>query len=249
MLVRISADARGIGERLGLVRYCLRTALARLGWPGDAATVTLRGVRYHVRAGGSELGAYLEINLDRAYERARGFAAGEGDVVVDVGANVGVYTLRQALRGARVYAFEPDPDAFRRLERNVAANRPPGHVEIFGLALGASPGRASLARSGATVLTRVLPDAEGEVDVATLDQVVGRLGLSAVDLLKLDVEGSEAEVLRGGIEALAVTRRVVMEYHSPALLRQATAILAAAGFSRLQSNPPYAYFVAEVHGG
>jgi FkbM family methyltransferase len=244
MLARIAADAGGPRERLGLLRYCVRRALGSLGWPGETAVVTLGGVHYRVRIGGAELGAYLEVNVERAYEQVPGFAAGAGDVVLDVGANVGLFTLRQALRGASVYAFEPDPDVFRRLRSNVETNRTPGRVEIFRQALGASPGRATLARTDQTVLTRVLPGADGEVDVVTLDQVVGELGLPVVDLLKLDVEGAEADVLRGGIRALAVTRRVVMEYHSPELLRQATAILGAASFSRLGSKPPYAYFVA-----
>jgi FkbM family methyltransferase len=246
MLARIAADAQGVGEGFGLACYCVRRALVRLGWPFDTATVTLRGVRYLVRVGGAELGAYLEINLERAYEQLPGFATGPGEVILDVGANVGLFTLRQALRGARVYAFEPDPDAFWRLQSNVAANRTPGRVDVFRRALGARPGRATLARSHETVLTRVLPGAHGEVDVATLDQVVGELGLPVIDLLKLDVEGDEANILRGGVRALAVIGRVVMEYHDPELLDQVTGVLAAAGFTRLGSKPPYAYFARDV---
>lgn len=246
MLARIATDARGVGEVFSLVRYCVRRALARLGWPSDTATVTLRGVRYLVRVGGAELGAYLEINLDRAYERHPGFATGPGEVVLDVGANVGLFTLRQALRGARVYAFEPDPEAFRRLQGNVEANRTPGRVDVFRRALGARPGHATLARSRETVLTRVLHDAHGEVDVVTLDQVVDELGLPVIDLLKLDVEGDEANILGGGARALAVTRRVVMECHGPELLDQVTGVLTAAGFTRLGSKPPYAYFARDV---
>jgi len=246
---RIAADARGVGEGFSLVRYGLRRTLVRLGLPSRTATVTLRGVRYLVRVGGAELGAYLEVNLERAYEQLPGFATGPGEVVLDVGANVGLFTLRQALHGAHVYAFEPDPDAFSRLQRNVAANRTPGRVDLFHRALGERPGRATLARSHGTVLTRVLPDARGEVDVVTLDQVVGDLGLPAIDLLKLDVEGDEANILRGGARALAVTRRVVMEYHGPELLDQATAVLAGAGFTRLGSRPPYAYFARDGRHG
>jgi FkbM family methyltransferase len=248
MLARIASDAQGVGERLGLARYCLRTALCKLGWPRGTTVVRLRGIRYQVRISGAELGAHFEVNVGRRYEQVPGFTPGPGDIVLDVGANVGLFTLRQAFRGAHVYAFEPNPDAFRRLRTNVEMNQPIGRVELFRQALGGSSGRAILACSDATVETRIVPDADGDVDIVTLDQVVAELRLSAVSLLKLDVEGAEVDILRAGVRALGITRRVVMEYHSSELLRHAAAVLGAAGFTRLGSAPPYAYFVAEVPG-
>ena len=72
----------------------------------------------------SELSSYFEIYLQRVYERDVSFAARPQDVVFDVGANIGVYSIRQAQREASVYAFEPNPDAFSRLKRNIALNAP-----------------------------------------------------------------------------------------------------------------------------
>jgi FkbM family methyltransferase len=236
--------AQGPKERLGVVRYIAQNAINRCFGGHRTTTVTLRGVHYQIRVNGAELSPYHEINIQRVYECVFGFETGPGDVVLDIGANVGIFAVRQALRGACVYAFEPNPEAFSRLRSNVEANLLPGAVATYHKAVGISPGRAALRRSNATVATRVVPDAGTEIEVVTLDQIVTELGLDAVSLLKLDVEGAEVDILRGGGYALRVVKRVVMECHSPDLLREVCSVLAAAGFAVVRSNYPYAYFVA-----
>jgi hypothetical protein len=63
----------------------------------------------------------------------------------------------------------------------------------------------------------------------TLDRVVPP-GMSRIDLLKVDVEGAEMEVLRGASRVLGITQRIVLEFHSHALLLQVQEILARNGF-------------------
>jgi FkbM family methyltransferase len=127
-----------------------------------------------------------------------------GDVLYDVGANVGAYTLVAAVGvpGARVVAFEPSPANFAALCANVELNAVAGSVIAVPLALGdrarwerlggdsAVPGAApSLGAGASSDATTVLVD--------TLDDVVERYGLPAPDHLKIDVEGAELEVLLG----------------------------------------------------
>ncbi|MDA4112486.1 MAG: FkbM family methyltransferase [Thaumarchaeota archaeon] len=123
-------------------------------------------------------------------------------VFVDVGANVGGYSVRAGAKGMKVFAFEPNPDIFRLMKRNAEIN----HVSLdaFQCALGSSNGQARLLVNGAS---SSISSEEGiPVEMRTLDS----FSLPAVDLVKIDVESYELEVLQGA-------RRTLEEYH-PALM-------------------------------
>jgi FkbM family methyltransferase len=126
-----------------------------------------------------------------------------GDLFVDVGANVGSYTI---LAGAAAktfcVSFEPSPESFEALSRNVELNGIGERVTLVRAAVGERPGRARLT-SGLGPMNHIV--AEGhraeatEVEVMTLD---GALGALRPTLLKIDVEGFEAEILRGASRVL-----------------------------------------------
>jgi uncharacterized protein (UPF0210 family) len=82
-----------------------------------------------------------------------------------------------------------------------------------------------------------VPADEGldSVPIVTLDTLCQDLGVTMIDLLKIDVEGSELEVLQGGPEMLRVTRRVVVEVNEPSTIRDVIQLLQAAGFSAIHS--------------
>jgi hypothetical protein len=67
----------------------------------------------------------------------------------------------------------------------------------------------------------------------TMDQVVRALGISRIDLLKLDVEGFELDVLKGANETLQLVDRVILEYHSPELGRRTVELFARQGLEIL----------------
>lgn len=131
----------------------------------------------------------------------------DGGVFVDVGANVGAYSLRAASKGMRVISFEPNPENARLLRRNAELNDVV--VDLRPHALGAAEGRASISQNGAT--SRIGSDMPGvDVDVRTLDG----LQLDRVDLMKVDVEGYELDVLRGAAQTLARTHpALLIEMH------------------------------------
>lgn len=131
-----------------------------------------------------------------------------GGFFVDVGANVGVYTLWAARcvgEEGRVEAFEPVPEPRAWLERNVALNGFT-QVSILPKGLGESPGRITLYRPlrASGLSSRYLAERDGpvEVEVTTLDDHFAD-GRATPDLLKIDVEGMELEVLKGGRALLA----------------------------------------------
>ncbi len=126
-----------------------------------------------------------------------------GDLFVDVGANVGSYTiLASGASRADSIAVEPIPGTFARLKRNVEANGIEARVELVNAGCGAAPGRLRFTTGFDTVNRVTTPeDPNGiDVDVRTLDSICGeRIPV----LVKVDVEGFEREVLRGAFRCLA----------------------------------------------
>lgn len=136
-----------------------------------------------------------------------------GDLFVDVGANIGSYTvLAAAGTGAACIAFEPGTVAFAWLEGNVRFNGVADRTELHQQALGARLGQVALTADGDTVNHIVTDPAAGSrtetVAMTTLDKALaGRTPL----MLKIDVEGFETEVLNGAIQTLnAPTLRCVL---------------------------------------
>ena len=120
--------------------------------------------------------------------------------VIDVGANIGYYSLCLEPFANRVIAVEPDPRSFARLE---AATRCSGKIETLQTAISDTCGSGSLQLGGAPEMSSLsLLPAEGgdviDVPLVTLDELANRLELDHVKLVKIDVEGMTLSVLQGG---------------------------------------------------
>lgn len=143
-------------------------------------------------------------------------------VVADVGGHHGAFTLLAAEKVGplgRVLAFEPNPAPRHRLVRNVAVNDL-RHVTVYAEALSDRVERARLFLSGdssrsgnASLVLRDGVDGSAgtvEVEAALLDDVVEEAGIDRLDVMKIDVEGSEHRVIEGGRGALDAFRPAVI---------------------------------------
>ncbi len=133
-------------------------------------------------------------------------------VFVDVGAHVGQYTLvASPIVGPTggVHAFEPDPDTFSLLARNVAANQlrnvHANREALFSEERKQSLFLSSVADVGSNSLALPARPAResSEVECLTLDGYLRARGVTRVDVMKIDVEGAEYHVLRGATDQLA----------------------------------------------
>nr|WP_246361773.1 FkbM family methyltransferase [Neomicrococcus lactis] len=130
-----------------------------------------------------------------------------GGLVVDVGANIGNHSIYfAASKGAKVVAFEPQPQIARILQRNIEVNFLDNLVEIRRCALGearaVAHGQLSKGNFGATKMIL----GEGDIQVSTLDDENFN---DRVRILKVDAEGMDLAVLRGGESLIERDRPVI----------------------------------------
>jgi len=167
-----------------------------------------------------------EIYEDRVYERC--FQVETGEVVVDVGANIGVFTLhawKKIGKQGKVVSIEPESKNYRLLCTNTRVNNC-RNVFPLNVALSDFEGEAAFYVKDVGVEHTLLPKtALGfdtrttrvvQVEVRTLSSVLCHLGIRAVDFLKIDVEGSEMEVLKGAVDFLSdkrIKKISVAAYH------------------------------------
>jgi len=207
--------------RFGLARLASRDGYVQaraapfdLTFTGPGADVITRHIY--------RLGAHEPVITRYLLEHVR---LGPGDVALDVGANIGWYSVlldRLSEPGAQIFAFEPDPKTYGLLTRNLAANAA-ARVTALNLALGEADGTAQLRRykdSNNGRHTLIATPRAGEtvqVAVRTLESFwrAQRLGERPIRVLKIDVEGFEYFVLRGAGELLGRCENVLLEY-SPA---------------------------------
>jgi FkbM family methyltransferase len=230
---------------------CLRRAGSprALGKAVDHAIYSLRQELVKVRIG--KFDSYIRLNDPFHYDLVLGLhepAVGEwlsrnlrkGMTVVDVGANVGSYTLligEMVGREGRVFALEADPETATTLRKNVELNGQTW-VEVIEGAAYKTCGEIQLGRAMASTGYSGLYYEKAlewiRVPALTLDSLVERIGLGRIDLVKIDVEGAENDVLEGMKLLLGKYRPTLLIELHPHLVPETTQVparLEAAGYS------------------
>ena len=136
--------------------------------------------------------------------------------VIDVGANIGWYTLLAAVVARRVVALEPEPRNFTLLSRSVALNGL-HNVELRQEVVSDREGEVDLYLSdtnkgGHSIVWK--GPSSVKVHSTTLEQIVGELGILSIDLLKIDAESAEPRILRGftkGLES-GLAKYIILEF-------------------------------------
>lgn len=159
--------------------------------------------------------AYYVGDLDRKITWICGRIVRPGDTVMDIGANIGLVTVWLAdLVGpaGKVYAFEPNPNLHTGLQSTLLRNRL-SNVVLNTVALGKertmlelrvpqdNVGKASLVRHSELDVSAVF-----QVPVVPLSDIVTEQGIKSIRLIKIDVEGFEAEVFKGAEQVLRTIR-------------------------------------------
>jgi len=165
-------------------------------------------------------GMILEVWHDEIYT-GRFYTPAPGDVVIDAGANIGLFSLLVARRQpqCKVLAFEPFDENFRLLTENLAGAGASG-VRAFSLALAGESGTASMSDVGTRSQDHQLaaspsPGTEKRsVRTCSLFEVFRMANADVIQMFKCDIEGSERELFAGAdTDTLRRCQRYAIEYH------------------------------------
>ena len=193
-----------------------RTIMA-LGWPLD---VEFRGCRVRIEGRNNLMDYGLLLHPGYNGDEIGFLAAGcrEGGVCVDIGANIGLYSLplaRAVGASGRVIAIDANPGVLARLEFNARAS---GLSQVVPLhcAVGEHDGRVDLAiRRDDLSIVSVRDNATGAIEMRPLLDILRGLGVTRIDALKIDIEGHEDAALVPFFAAAPMDLlpgRVVVEY-------------------------------------
>jgi FkbM family methyltransferase len=156
-----------------------------------------------------------------------------GDVVFDVGANAGFYTLLAALRSTpagQVIAFEPLPQNARYVNQHIQLNRLT-NVRVIEAAVGDFVGQGRFAVHQKNAEGRLSADGEMNVRVVSLDQLRADGEIPVPNVMKIDVEGGELAVLQGARRLLTQAHPTIfLATHGDAVHHQCCALLRSIGY-------------------
>ena len=148
--------------------------------------------------------------------------SGSGDTVMDIGAHVGVFSVRAARKwpASRIVAIEPSEGSFSYLSRNVSENRLTNVTAIRAACAGSSGTSLLHAKAGHAQATSLYDTGQGGgrsqqvTETVSLGELFTRQQVDRCSLLKMDCEGAEYEILfHAGAETLERVKRIAMEYH------------------------------------
>jgi FkbM family methyltransferase len=164
-----------------------------------------------------------EIFFHSTYDRSYQFK--NGDIVVDAGARIGTFAAKASAavgEEGRIIAIEPEPRNFACLKKNIKANRLHNLIPIPRM-LWSERRQLSLYLSANAASHSAYCDAfygsTGEsilVEADSLDNILEGLGIGSADFIKMDIEGSEIEALKGMRKALASHARMAIAAYHPA---------------------------------
>ncbi len=213
-------------------------------------------VRLPRRSAPASLDSLTEHLRDRVHARAAGFTAEDAGVVVDVGANEGIYAACRFAENAslRMILVEPVPRTFSVLIETLLRNRSvssPGGESSFAAVRGLAGDLPCVRQAGSDLLeyspqvstiasrsltskgprwAKSLATATLRCPVISIDMLCGAHGVEDIDVLKVDAEGDELQVLAGSRQILRRTRRVVVEFHGRRNAAGCRNLLESSGF-------------------
>lgn len=136
-----------------------------------------------------------------------------GGVVIDLGANIGAFSIYAAKHGAIVYAIEPEPHNLEALKNNIEINNLTNNIHICPYAISDYKGTTVINDNGGGSTIKDGHTIGSEVEVMPFNNFFDLYNINNVDVLKIDIEGAEVEVILGASkENLQKCKYITMEF-------------------------------------
>lgn len=168
----------------------------------------------YFRPGTADLTTFREIFLREEYKLDLP-ASLHPKIIIDAGANIGFTSIFLAHRypGANIYSLEPEPSNFKLLHKNTEGypNIKPIHAAVW-----PQDGILEITDRGFGLRGFMVEEAKGKgtgVSAVSIDSLIRQYAIQNIDILKMDIEGSEKEVFEGNTNWLAFTTCLVIEVH------------------------------------
>jgi FkbM family methyltransferase len=214
-------EVRGLREKVAFCRYVASGRLTRAASGKGEMVVNFRQAKLCFGCGAAELQSYLEIFMEDDYCLAEVAIKDARSVIIDVGSNIGIFSLAAAKRfpKTRIYSLEPGVGTFNRFLQNISLNHATA-IMPFNAAAWCDCGTVEFTDETASTASRIDGHSGRAVNAISLDAFCREHSIARVALLKIDAEGAEVEILKGAKEILPETDRVVVECHSWSLAEE-----------------------------
>jgi FkbM family methyltransferase len=134
------------------------------------------------------------------------------EVVVDIGANIGTFSIYAAYYGAKVFAIEPEPNNLESLIKNIELNGMKDLIKPVAVGISDFNGEAVISNEGGD--STILDNKDGsKIKIMSLDSFIKKNKISSIGVLKIDTEGSEVKTILGASKkSLAMCKYIAIEF-------------------------------------
>jgi FkbM family methyltransferase len=251
--------SQGLKAKVSTLHYLTKKICQKIGFYKptfeDLSCLILDNIPIHFHYISPEVVFFKEIFIDRVYEQHADFIPKPGWVILDVGANIGLFALRNSRRieNGKIFCAEPNPFVYQILIQNIKNNRL-NNVYAYETAIGEKSGTTNFIFSERSTGSGMISHYNNEimqiplykliVNINTLDDFIENNKIFCnIELIKLDIEGAELAAINGGLKLLERTERIVMEVHGKTSVNELKNKLDNFGFELvLQVKPNILYF-------
>lgn len=198
--------------------YSLRFSKSR----PDTIQLELRnGIVFEVKDKNATVPIITEIWHDRVYGNIKELAGETSPLIIDIGGNIGAFSLfaLYTLPASKVYVFEPEPQNFRCLEKNIALNAMGPRCTLVNKAVCGTRGERTLSLTGVNSAKNSMfatnpVSSKIKVSCMTLEDIFSEFTIPWCSLLKIDCEGAEYEILMNTPQDIFKRiKRIILEWH------------------------------------
>ncbi|PZP52396.1 MAG: hypothetical protein DI598_00770 [Pseudopedobacter saltans] len=188
-------------------------------------------VHFYIRTFTGDFDVFYEIFWRKVYSLPNNFGLNMCETIVDLGANVGFFSMFYGLKypKAKFICVEPEKNNVNCLSKNLAF-LPQVHIEATGISSKKISVNVTKAAYAYNFAIQEVATTNDSIQTITMSELFKKYQLSSIDLLKIDIEGEEADLLSNDNKWLDNVRSIIVELHGDFTIDRLTDLLRPFGF-------------------